>query len=78
MEASMFDFIGKIFNGIFQLITDIILAIIIVLAIALVLLTGHRNANNPYIDHSVKAQIEADKEAQYREALQNLYNEYRK
>ncbi len=77
----MFDFIGKIFNGIFQLITDIILAIIIVLAIALILLTGHRNANNPYIDHSAKVQkakIEADKEAQYREALQNLYNEYRK
>ena len=77
----MFDFIWKIVNGILQLINDAILVVIIVLVIALLLLAGHRNANNPYIDHSdkiQKAKIEADKEAQYREALQKLYNEYRK
>lgn len=77
----MFDFIWKIVNGILQLINDAILVVIIVLVIALVLLAGHRNANNPYIDHSdkiQKAKIEADRDAQYREALQKLYNEYRK
>ena len=74
----MFDFIWKIIDGIGQLVQDAILVIIIVLAIALLLLAGHRNANNPYIDHSdkiQKAKVEADREAQYREALQRLYNE---
>ena len=77
----MFTLIGKLVNGILQLINDCILLVIIVIVIALVLLAGHRNAINPYVDHSdkiQKAKIEAEKDAQYMEALQKLYNEYRK
>lgn len=77
----MFDFISGILERIGQFISDIVLVIIIVLAVVLLCLAGHRNANNPYRDHSQeirKQQIEAERDAQYKEALQRLYDEYRK
>ena len=77
----MFDFINGILERIGQFISDIVLVIIIVLAVVLLCLVGHRNANNPYRDHSQeirKQQIEADRDAQYKAALQRLYDEYRK
>lgn len=77
----MFDFINGILERIGQFISDIVLVVIIVLAVVLLCLAGHRNANNPYRDHSQeirKQQIEAGRDAQYKEALQRLYDEYRK
>ena len=77
----MFDFINGILERIGQFISDIVLVIIIVLAVVLLCLAGHRNANNPYRDHSQeirKQQIEADRDAQYKAALQRLYDEYRR
>jgi hypothetical protein len=77
----MFDFINGILERIGQFISDIVLVIIIVLAVVLLCLVGHRNANNPYRDHSQeirKQQIEADRDAQYKAALQRLYDEYRR
>lgn len=77
----MFDFISGILERIGLFISDIVLVIIIVLAVVLLCLAGHRNANNPYRDHSQeirKQQIEAERDAQYKEALQRLYDEYRK
>ena len=77
----MFDFISGILERIGQFISDIVLVVIIVLAVVLLCLAGHRNANNPYRDHSQeirKQQIEAGRDAQYKEALQRLYDEYRK
>ena len=77
----MFDFINGILERIGRFISDIVLVIIIVLAVVLLCLAGHRNANNPYRDHSQeirKQQIEAGRDAQYKEALQRLYDEYRK
>ena len=77
----MFDFISGILERIGQFISDIVLVVIIVLAVVLLCLAGHMNANNPYRDHSQeirKQQIEAGRDAQYKEALQRLYDEYRK
>ena len=77
----MFDFINGILERIGQFISDIVLVIIIVLAVVLLCLVGHRNANNPYRDHSQeirKQQIEANRDAQYKAALQRLYDEYRR
>ena len=77
----MFDFINGILEHIGQFISDIVLVIIIVLAVVLLCLVGYRNANNPYRDHSQeirKQQIEADRDAQYKAALQRLYDEYRR
>ena len=77
----MFDFINGILERIGRFISDIVLVIIIVLAVVLLCLAGHRNANNPYRDHSQeirKQQIEAERDVQYKEALLRLYDEYRK
>lgn len=77
----MFDFIDNILERIGQFFCKLVLLIIFVLAFILIILAGHRNANNPYIDHSKelrKQQIEAERDAKYKEALQNLYDEYRK
>ena len=77
----MFSFIGKIVNGIFQLMNDVILVVIIVLFVVLLVIATNRHNNNPYIDHSdkiQKAKVEAERDAEYKAALQRLYNEYRK
>lgn len=69
----MFDFIGNILEN----ITDFFRHLI-VLAVVLLLLAGHRNRNNPYRDHTkerIEQQIETEREAKYKESLQRLYDE---
>jgi preprotein translocase subunit SecG len=74
----MFDFISNILERITYFFTQVVLLIIIVLAIVLLALATNRHNKNPYVDHSQEIQkqkIEADREAQYKEALQRLYDE---
>lgn len=74
----MFDFICNILESITHFFTQAILLIIIVLAVVLLFLATHRHNHNPYVDHSQeiqKQQIEAEREAKYKEALQRLYDE---
>lgn len=74
----MFDFISNILERITYFFTQVVLLIIVVLAVVLLLLATHRYNNNPYVDHSKqkqREQIEAGREAQYKEALQRLYDE---
>ena len=74
----MFDFISNILESITHFFTQAILLIIIVLAVVLLFLATHRHNDNPYDDHSQeiqKQQIEAEREAKYKEALQHLYEE---
>lgn len=74
----MFDFISNILESIAHFFTQAILLIIIVLAVVLLFLAKHRHNHNPYVDHSQeiqKQQIEAERDAQYKEALQRLYDE---
>lgn len=73
----MFDFIGKILNGIGQLICDFILLVIIVLLVVIIYLIGSRKANNPYAERSPKAMVE-QVESEYNAALHRLYNEYKR
>jgi len=74
----MFTFIDNILESITHFFTQVILAIMIVLAVVLLLLASNRHKNNPYADHTkekIERQIEADKEAQYNKALERLYLE---
>ena len=74
----MFDFISNILESITHFFTQAILLIIIVLAVVLLFLATHRHNHNPYVDHSQeiqKQQIEAEREAKYKEDLQRLYDE---
>jgi flagellar biosynthesis/type III secretory pathway M-ring protein FliF/YscJ len=75
---TMFDFISNIIERITYFFTQVVLLIIIVLAVVLLVLATNRHNKNPYVDHSKQKQmeqIEADREAQYKEALQRLYDE---
>ena len=74
----LFDFISNILERITYFFTQVVLLIIIVLAVILLVLATNRHNKNPYVDHSQEIQkqkIEADREAQYKEALQRLYDE---
>ena len=74
----MFDFISNILERITNFFAQVVLLIIIVLAVVLLALATNRHNKNPYVDHSQEIQkqkIEADRETQYKEALQRLYDE---
>ena len=74
----MFSFIGNLFESITHFISQVILLIMIVLAVALLLLASNRHKNNPYADHTkerIEQQIETEKEALYNKALERLYLE---
>ena len=75
---TMFDFISNILERITYFFTQVVLLIIIVLAVVLLFLATNRHNKNPYVDHSKqkqREQIEAERDAQYKEALQRLYDE---
>jgi preprotein translocase subunit SecG len=75
---TMFDFISNILERITYFFTQVVLLIIIVLAVVLLALATNRHNKNPYVDHSKqkqREQIEAERDAQYKEALQRLYEE---
>ncbi|ADL24918.1 hypothetical protein FSU_1253 [Fibrobacter succinogenes subsp. succinogenes S85] len=75
---TMFDFISNILERITYFFTQVVLLIIIVLAVVLLFLATNRHNKNPYVDHSQEIQkqkIEAERDAQYKEALQRLYDE---
>ncbi|WP_407448362.1 hypothetical protein [Fibrobacter sp.] len=74
----MFDFIGNILERITNFFAQFLLLIIILLAVVLLFLATYRKNHNPYIDHTkdqVEQQIDSEREAKYREALQRLYDE---
>ena len=74
----MFDFIGSILERITNFFAQFLLLIIILLAVVLLFLATYRKNHNPYIDHTkdqVEQQIDSEREAKYREALQRLYDE---
>lgn len=72
----MFNFIGNILENITNFFKELIFLVFIACVVALLLIAGHRNRNNPYRDHTkerVEQQIEAEKEAKSKEALKELY-----
>lgn len=74
----MFDFIGNILERITNFFAQFLVLIIILLAVVLLFLATYRKNHNPYIDHTkdqVEQQIDSEREAKYREALQRLYDE---
>lgn len=75
----MFSLIGKLVNGIFQVINDCILVVIIVLFIVLCILAAQRHNNNPYAYHDREVQqeqIEKAREAEHRALLQTIHDKY--
>lgn len=74
----MFEFISNILEGITNFIRQVIILIIIVLTIVLLFLAQQRHEKNPYADHSreiKEQQLDYERDAQYKEALQRLYDE---
>ena len=69
----MFTFIGNLFESITHFISQVILAIMIVLAVVLLYIATNKNPDPAKVQQ--RAQIEAEREAKYNAALERLYLE---
>ena len=67
----MFTFIGNIFESITHFISQVILLIMIVLAVALLYIATNKNPDPARVQQ--REQIEAENEAKYNAALQKFY-----
>ena len=73
MCRAMFTFIGNLFESITHFISQVILAIMIVLAVVLLYIATNKNPDPAKVQQ--RAQIEAEREAKYNAALERLYLE---
>lgn len=69
----MFTFIGNLFESITHFISQVILAIMIVLAVVLLYIATNKNPDPARVQQ--REQIEAENEAKYNAALERLYLE---
>lgn len=69
----MFTFIGNLFESITHFISQVILAIMIVLAVVLLYIATNKNPDPARVQE--REQIEAEREAKYNAALERLYLE---
>lgn len=69
----MFTFIGNILESITHFISQVILAIMIVLAVVLLYIATNKNPDPAKVQQ--REQIEAEREAKYNAALERLYLE---
>ncbi len=69
----MFTFIGNLFESITHFISQVILAIMIVLAVVLLYIATNKNPDPAKVQE--REQIEAEREAKYNAALERLYLE---
>ena len=69
----MFTFIGNLFESITHFISQVILAIMIVLAVVLLYIATNKNPDPAKVQQREK--IEAEREAKYNAALERLYLE---